>query len=205
MKRLIIFVLTAFVMSLASVSADDGIPDNCPYPNGQFFASNVFLRVDSGGNVLLFDWETGDMISILNMPEGEQTFIGAWSPNCTYITVSQLVQYVDGIPQYQSMVWNIQTGTMLQQFTDAHRIAHPVNWSDNSDYLLVETHNGTHVWHVPTDTIVQLSPDTDSNILNFIKDSLYWDYDANLLSGTIEGSGTVIYDLHTGQRLTVNS
>jgi hypothetical protein len=207
MKRIFVLMLVCLFVSVVLVSAQDGIPDNCENPAGEFYQENLFARVTGGGDVELIDWNTGITIRTLLTPDdGENTFIGTWSPNCAYLTGSQITATVDTIAQYRTLAWDARTGALLTTFEDARRVAHPITWSDNSDYLLVEGRNGALVWRVSTNTRVQLSSGADGNAHTFFPDSLVWDYEAHQLSGTLvfERFGTAIYSLDTGELLAIS-
>lgn len=169
MKQIFVLLIGCLITSFAVVSANDGIPDNCENINGEHFQENLFARVADNHDIVLVDWISGTTIRTLPAPtDVENTFIGKWSPNCAYLTGIQFVSTVDNITSYQTLVWDTRTATLLTTFDDAQRIAHPITWSDNSNYLLVEGRNGAFVWQASTNIRVQLSSGADGMHRHFL-------------------------------------
>lgn len=138
------------IFSSASITAfaqgDDGIPGNCPYTHGIFYAQNLFPRYE-GGALALVDWTTGEtQRTIPTTLTGEQFQIGIWSPECQYLSGSFGTLDDKGVMSWDTAVWDVVNNVQLTTFEDARIIPHPLTWDTNSTQILVETRFGAYLW-----------------------------------------------------------
>ncbi|MAU09982.1 MAG: hypothetical protein CL607_09195 [Anaerolineaceae bacterium] len=87
--RHLFLLLCVCLIGVASVSAEDGIPDNCENPNSPYVSTNTFARYSNSTKQLwLVDWSTGDQIQFVDQFEDDLRIIN-WSPDCRYLVVNE--------------------------------------------------------------------------------------------------------------------
>jgi WD40 repeat protein len=124
------------------------------------------------------------------------------SPDCRYVAAG-----VWNGSNYDTYVWDLNALNQPLIFADAHDTTHKINFAPYGGYAIIHTRNGGYLWHLPTDSRVQLNTGVINNnqssyslpvVSNFIR--FQWDMSAGqLLAVPVERTDTVVaYDLATG-------
>ena len=203
-----ILLLLALLVFSVPVLAEDGIPDNCETTDGEYYRPNTFVRFTDTYELVLVDWTTGDtlqQIAPITLPGTAQRITG-WSPNCQYVSIALGMPNDQNVMIWRTEVWDVLSSTQLAEFVDARRIPHPMTWSLESEFILVESRNGAFVWSLATRQAVILSSSADGNARTFRPDTVQWDTTNRTISGllTFEPLGTAIYHLDTGELLAIS-
>jgi hypothetical protein len=199
---ILIFIFLLFP-SLLAAQNDDGIPDNCEYPDAPHYQPNAFIRYDANNQQLeLADWSTNQVIRQLeSTPEMQKGFgVLSWSPNCRYFL--GLVK-VPGYLANEMWLWDVVTGSRLQQLEyprdqSARTYSPRFAWSPDGQQGVFRTKDGFFIWNSSDNSLKLLTHATPQAYLRSPDLSqVFWDYPRNqvIFSGA---PGVMIYDLTTG-------
>jgi hypothetical protein len=195
MKRLlpiVLILLLAAAFAAPSVSAQDGIPDNCEITNAAHYRANIFPRYEPHNRrLVLVDWSTGQDVQVIAADLGNTLILG-WSLDCRYLTGA-----VGPAESMATTVWDTVANLRVGEVPDAHLQPHYITWGPGN-YLVVETRHGAILWNVPANTQVTLTESFDPyTARNFSR--LRWDAAAGQLIVNFAVGGRAVYDLASGQ------
>jgi hypothetical protein len=125
-------------------------------PYGCYFTVNYQVY---NQRVILETFRNGDFIDVLEdelVTDGFR-YLGK-SPDCRYIAAS-----VGTADDSDTVIWDLATKSRVGVFENAVDIPHGLNWSPFGGYVVVSTRNGGYLWHLPTDTRVQLTAQAGSS------------------------------------------
>lgn len=156
--------------------------------------------------LVLQDVVTRDLITVVqdNLVTDDFRYMGR-SPDCRYVAAA----IWDGA-YFDTYVWDLASGTLIDIFEDAQGTQHYLNWSPYGGYVLVNTRNGGILWHLPGNSRVQLnnaanidntSTWSPARVYNFYQ--IEWDMiSGQLLAVTVDDATTVrAYDLAMGANI----
>ncbi len=190
---LMLFVLAGFGLSaMAPAQAQDGIPDNCESPRGEFYRQTIFPRYEpQNQRLVLVDWATGADVLVLGNNLADTRILG-WSVDCRYLATA-----IGSVESMDTVVWDTINGGQIGRVLDAHQRPHTITWGPGN-YLVVETRIGAILWNVGANTQVTLTDSFDPQSgRNFSR--LRWNTTHNQLTVNLAVGGRVVYDLNTGQ------
>lgn len=186
-------VLVAFGLSaMTRAQAQDGIPDNCENPRGEFYRQSIFPRYEpQNQRLVLVDWSTGADVLTLGNTLADTRILG-WSVDCRYLATA-----IGSVESMDTVVWDTVNGGQIGRVPDAHQRPHTITWGPGN-YLVVETRDGAILWNVGANTQVTLTDSFDPQSgRNFSR--LRWNTTHNQLTVNLAVGGRVVYDLSTGQ------
>jgi hypothetical protein len=153
----------------------------------------VFARYEGRNHrLVLVSAATGEVVreleTSLTVPGLE---VRGWSPGCRF-----LVAYFGVADQRDTAVWDVVENRRVGTLENSWGIVEELNWSPGGDWMVLQTlRRGGWVWHLPTNTKLQLNEQIDMRGRSFY--SVEWDMArAQLLVVKIgNGNGVSVYNL----------
>jgi len=195
---LILMFVICFPLVTQLTEATDGIPDNCENTRAEFYRENVFARYEpQNRSLVLVDWSNNSTVQTL-ATDLHNTLIRGWSWDCRYLATAT------GDPnRYDTIVYDTQTGQLVDVVPDAQTVPHTITWGPRS-FLVVESRHGAVIWDVPRN--LQYRHDTGFHTTlhrNFTE--LRWDTDSMQLTANLAVGGKRTYDLLTGEETALTT
>lgn len=200
-RSLLSLLLLAAMMFAAlppAAQAQDGIPGNCEYTSGAYYRAGLFPRYEArNARLVLVDWFTGEDVQVLDTSvPGNHFGVINWSPDCRY-----LVGAIGPSPsQTDTYFWDVITNQRLRVFPDAHPV-HEVTWDPTATQVVVQTRNGSYLWHVASGEPLLIADRTGPGLYGDNTPFRYldWDHSRGQLIAVLRNDSIVVYDDSTGE------
>lgn len=176
----------------------------CPYKNGAYYQPLMIVGYDAEQRQLITQNYKTRAITIIDSGIDLMTDPGSWSPDCHYYTGQ-----VGNWDSNHLMIWDLLTGKRFGVFGRELKGYDEFVWANNSQYMLVQTLIGEHLWKLTTGEQIRLN----NNRCGFRQ--VYFDYPQNQVltvdeayvdyayqcAGYPGGKKVVAYDLTTGKNV----
>jgi|GEM_PF-3738522 len=208
-----IFTLVAILVVLVVIgvnrtSAQERLPYFCSHTDGTFYQENITPHYALAANRLrLLDWTTGEETMVLeSTPDMVNGFFAThWTQDCRYLVGLMAVNLNNltyEVPDYAFMLWDTQSGALLQRYDVAKDIVgtsyngdENIAFSPNSQYMIFRTSDGYFLWNAENNSntlLINASIDRAPNLSH-----THWDFARNQV--IIKGNpGVIAYDLGSG-------
>ncbi|MBN2500465.1 MAG: WD40 repeat domain-containing protein [Anaerolineales bacterium] len=162
-----------------------------------WFASDKIFSTGIDGRRIVWDAQTGEMSSTIDIPASADFYKFSISPDGRFLA---------GFGQFKAALWSMETGAVIKELEDQHvRISQSVAWSSGGTKLAVGAQdNSLFIWDIHEDQLTKVFQaheyginsvawlDNDTRLAGIGSNLLVvWDVAAGKEMYTLRGSGSV--------------